>query len=141
MPDLHFTENWNGKFLNDCFTDIRLTNTLQRGEVYDIHIKKQFAGHAKIIALRTLPLKQLTDNHAYIICGKNEAYLREILTRMYGYIDGNIELALPVFQWTQRHLPTHQQLFKEYWEKAQDKHTTTYRDLPENNQLQFALNL
>jgi hypothetical protein len=141
MNTTNFTQNWNGKLLNDCFSDIRLSCNYQRGEIHEIFLNKTFLGYAKIIALRTIKLMEITDTTAYTICGYNDTYLREVFRKMYGHIDGPRDMFMPTFQWTQRHLPAHQELFAKHWEKAKEKHTIDYRDTDEGKQLQFALNV
>lgn len=137
-----FSQNWNGKLLCDNFSTIRLEcQKFQMGDIHQIQLNKQFLGYAKIVAIRTVKFAEINDNMAYIDSGGNEQYIRNVFYKMYGKIDAHRHLAMPVFQWTQRHLPAHQEMFLKYWEKAKEKHTTTYRDAPENQNLQFALDL
>lgn len=141
MNTTNFTQNWNGKLLCDCFSTIRLHPGFQRGDIHEIFLNKTFLGYAKIVALRTVKFMEITDTLAYSDAGHNDTYMREVFRKMYGHIDAQRDMFMPTFQWTERHLPAHQEEFMKWWEKSKEKHTTAYRDTDEGKQLQFALNL
>jgi hypothetical protein len=123
-----FTENWNGILLTDCFPIIRpQEERFSVGQEFSIMVRSEFAGYASIVSGKTVHWGNITDNLSFAVMGKNNAYLKKVLCKMFGFGAGFPTNDYQVFfgyaQWTQRHLPVQATLFQKWYTKAAEKHT------------------
>lgn len=84
LQRLDFSYNWNNKL--DClaFTTIRISAKYKVGDRYDIHLKDERIGIAKIVAVKEILAANITEPMAYMDTGYCKAEVINILNKMYG---------------------------------------------------------
>lgn len=119
---INFSNNWNGKLFNDCFSTIRLYNsdTFYLGAEIDIQLKRQELGTAKIVAVRKFRFEQIDDFIGFTETGKPAAYLSTITKKFYlnhFQLTPGVYLHHIVFQYIKRNIPVQTELIKHWWDE------------------------
>ena len=78
-----FSNNWNGKLNNECFTTIRLSGRFNVGMIIDIELKGRSMGPAKVLDRKRLTLDQINDWMAFLDTDYPAKECRDILKRMH----------------------------------------------------------
>lgn len=141
MRYTNFSQNFNHKLCNFCFSDLRLEDSFEYGQEREIRLNDEAIGIAKVVALRTFNFAHLSNELAYHICGHNAAYLIAIFKKMHGNIEPWRNVSWVVFEWVKPNLDVWANIYLNAWHKNVEKFATSYRDTPEGKSLQFALDL
>ncbi|HRH60177.1 MAG TPA: hypothetical protein PL045_06385 [Chitinophagaceae bacterium] len=142
MLKITISGNPNGKLLSDCFIDFRMDGELFfTGADVEVYSNKHFLGYAKVVGSKRIYFSEISTSDAYLCIGNDAAYLKTVFQRIHGPLTADRVIYKVLFQYSQRHLPEQQGLFKRYWDLAQEKHTVAYRDTEQQAQSQFTLNL
>jgi hypothetical protein len=127
MNQIHFSHNWNGRLFLDHFSDVRIPDDdrFVVGNQLEVVLNRKVIGVVKIVAVREFRFKQITDVLSYLICGRNAAYLAEIIRRFYAQdhkLHAETVLVHLVFHYTSRDIPNQSTLLQEWWREKQDQH-------------------
>lgn len=126
MDKLEFSTNWNGKLFLDNFGTIRLHNEAKYhiDAIKEVYIRGTYLGIIKIVSVKTILYKNISDGLAYLDTGKNAAYLKSLLTAFYQkkvVINDNLELDHIVCQYTSRHIENFEALLRDWWQSQIDR--------------------
>lgn len=89
--ELKFSTNWNNKLSCTAFTTIRLKNEKYRkDELFDIILKTEKMGTARIMAVYSLLPEKLNEQVCLCDTGYSKAETIEIIRKMYKNIDFSI---------------------------------------------------
>lgn len=126
MLEINFSSNQHGKLLLPIFGDVRYhdDDRFQLGNVFEVKLNKASLGYAKVVAVRTFRFVQITDTFSFMNCGRHAAYQAAILKNMYGSkqsISNDTPFMHVVFQWTQRNMAVHSDLFKDLWKSIEEQ--------------------
>jgi len=126
MHKIHFSSNWNGKLLNDCFTTIRRYNYDKYPDFqqFEVEYKNQIAGIAELDAKKPFKFSALNDITSMVDTGKDVGYLHTLLLKFYPELTPDSNLYLLVFRWKVKNADVFEMMFKERWEKIQEAQPT-----------------
>jgi hypothetical protein len=141
MLHTNFSKNFNHNLCNLCFSDIRVDTSLELYQDREIQVNGHSYGIAKVVALRNFPMSHLSDELSFIVCGHNAGYLKVVLQKMYGPLQDYSLISWVVFEWKHPNLNKWSNLYLDAWHKNVERFATSYRDTPEGQSLQFALDL
>jgi hypothetical protein len=123
MRRIHFSNNWNGKLLQDVFTTIRVYDydKYPDGELFEIEYKNKVVGLARLEAKKPFRFGELNDITSMVECGFGRAYLSKLLKTFYGdKINSESALYMLILKWEKRNMEVMQELFNERWQKIID---------------------
>lgn len=123
MHRLNFSQNFNGKFLCDVFTDVRPYDyeRFEEGRLFEIIYKGKCIGLAELEGKRPLNVSDIKDSTAMVIIGSSAGYLKKLLNNFYPGTTESTPLYMLFFKWKQRYKEAHEELFKEWWDKKLDE--------------------
>jgi len=83
--ELNFSYNWNNKLYNKAFTSIRLYNPTKYviNNLYNVNLKGNYLFTAKLIDLKILYPKNISNWLAYLDSGYNAEEVINILSKIY----------------------------------------------------------
>lgn len=127
---LQFSTNPNGKLFADTFSDLRLHDAerFQVGAVVEPYYKGMQMGTARIVALRTIEYRHISDVLAYLVCGKPAPYLAALMRSFYESqqaIEPHTRFDHLVLQWHSRNHEAHAWHLKEWWQEVQNRQYNT----------------
>jgi hypothetical protein len=86
------------------------------GNVIEIFYRRQSIGIAVVKAAPEFEYRQLRDSFCFMNCGKHAAYQAAVLQKFYdNKLVGETKLQHVVFEWQQRNMEAHREMFKDYW--------------------------
>ena len=123
LNEIEFSSNHNGKLLCDVFTSIRLlTDKYVEGNVYEVMLRGEFLGKAKLQILHPFQYRTLNERTAMIDTGKSLQYLQSLLRKFYGErLIPTAPLCMLFFQWIERRQKEQTKMFKDYWNKCSEQ--------------------
>ena len=118
LNTIEFSENHNGKLLLDLFTSIRLhTEKYQVGNVYEVMLRGDLLGKAKLVELTPFQFKNLNERTSLIDTGKSLPYLKTLLSSFYHQrLISDGKLCMLFFRWSERRHQAQTLMFKKYWD-------------------------
>ena len=91
MERLSFVKNWNGKLFDEViyFTTIRLYNLSKYyvGNTFEVYLKEDQIGHAKVVNVRTLMLHEVNDFISGIDAGFSVDEFKALMKKFYPKAD------------------------------------------------------
>lgn len=120
---LNFSEIHGGKVFNDQFGTVRLWEAERFivGNDFEILVRNQSMGYAKVVAERVFDYSQIRDVLAFLETGKSTYYLAAILLNIYGgkekQLPGDTKFVHVVLQYTNRNIDNQSILIKDWWQK------------------------
>ena len=124
MLSFDFTNNPNGKLINDTFGDIRLKGEFNVGDECLITLKGVEMGYATIEEIRIFSFSRLTNAASLINCGKPAHYQAALLNRYYNrgeILPPDCLLAHIIFHYMVRNIDNQSAMLKEWWENKTGK--------------------
>lgn len=85
LDKLQFSYNWNGKLDSKCFTTLRLRNAIkfEVGNCFEIWLKDEYKGQARIVDVKHLLLDQINGWIARLDTGYDAEKCTELIRTMY----------------------------------------------------------
>lgn len=85
MLAIKFITNWNGKLDNKAFTTLRVHDPLRHREsyLYSVVVKNRFYTRAKILAVKTIKLNDITEFEARLDSGYSRAGFIRLIKKIY----------------------------------------------------------
>lgn len=123
MHRLNYSQNFNGKFLNDVFVDIRPYDfkKFEEGYLFEIAYKNKVIGIAEVEGRRPINVREIKDSTAMVIVGASAGYLKKLLNNFYPGTNDDSPFYMLFFKWKHRDKDAHEELFREWWEKKLDE--------------------
>lgn len=105
MENIVFSQNWNNKLLCGAFTTVRMENPdrYRWGGEYTVVMGRHQLGSAKIVMLKTLYYKDLTEGMSMVDTGRPLPYLLKLLDSFYPSANWSVDrLNWMVLEYTDR---------------------------------------
>lgn len=85
MKNLNFSQNWNRKLSNECFSTIRIwqPEVYKEGEQYKVWWQHQFRGIAELVSANQFEIAKLTEGMARLDTAYSSGECRGIMRKMY----------------------------------------------------------
>jgi hypothetical protein len=117
-----FTENNNGRLLNDFFSDVRLKRDVEEmipGAEYDVYLTDTYLGKVTVAARRDFKFLHLSDALSYLQSGQPIKIYAGQLHELY-HPEMDTEFAHVVLGWTKRHKENQLTTLHRYYQRALD---------------------
>jgi hypothetical protein len=127
MQQLNFSDLRGGKLFCDQFDDVRLGDREKfiAGNSFEITVKGQVMGIAKILTVYSFPFIKLNDAVSMRTYGKGANYMAAILKRFYDCpknpIRPDTKMDQIVFQYTYREIENQRILLQDWWKHKEEQ--------------------
>lgn len=99
MKRINFAKNWNGKLHCEAFSSLRLANAEKYvvGETYEVWLGERVHSGAVLVSARLLPLREMTEEMAYLDTGLSLKETKALLREFYSEITEESKMHYLIF--------------------------------------------
>lgn len=121
MKKINFANNYNGKLLPDFLLTVRLHDGKTRvGQSVEINLRHQPLGIGEVVDVLKFAMFDLPDVIAYMDCGHDAGYLKNMLRRFYKDTTDSTYFDVIAIKWTVRLPNVQRDLFDNAWKKLEE---------------------